>query len=166
MFSKVRQIMMEYRGVIQERFQQVRFIRIIILGKECANSASVDENSIINQILVPSNAILERLILASATYSYSRTSAMNPKLLLLDEPLAGLNHVEAARLADTVAGINREGMTVVMIEHNLGEILRVSQRLVVLDNGYKIADGHPEEVMRDQAVRNAYVGKEKKDATS
>ena len=96
----------------------------------------------------------------------ARALAMNPKLLLLDEPLAGLNHVEAARLADTVAGINREGMTVLMIEHNLGEILRVSKRLVVLDNGYKIADGHPEEVMRDQAVRNAYVGKERKDAMS
>jgi len=90
----------------------------------------------------------------------ARALALDPRLLLLDEPLAGLNSQEAATLADTVAAINQGGMTVVMIEHNLGEVLRVSQRLVVLDNGSKIADGRPGEVMRDQRVRSAYVGKE------
>ena len=62
---------MEYREVIQEGFQQARFIRIIVLRKECANSASVDENSVINQMVVLSNAILERLILASDSYSHA-----------------------------------------------------------------------------------------------
>ena len=90
----------------------------------------------------------------------ARALALRPKILLLDEPLAGLNSAEAARLADTITALNRDGMTVVMIEHNLGEVLRVSQRLVVLDNGRKIADGVPMEVMRNPAVRAAYVGKE------
>ncbi len=96
----------------------------------------------------------------------ARALALKPKVLLLDEPLAGLNSVEAARLADTVAGINRQGLTVVMIEHNLGEVLRVSQRLVVLDNGRKIADGRPVDVMRDPTVRAAYVGKERPNAAA
>lgn len=90
----------------------------------------------------------------------ARALALEPKLLLLDEPLAGLNNVEAGHLADVVVGINREGLTVVMIEHNLSEVLRVSDRLVVLDNGCKIAEGEPESVMRMPHVRAAYVGKE------
>ena len=111
--------------------------------------ADVAEKSVAGQPL----GVLKRLEVA-------RALATEPKLLLLDEPLAGLNHVEAARLADMVTSINREGMTLLMIEHNLGEILRVSHRLVVLDNGYKIADGFPGEVMRDPRVRAAYVGRE------
>ena len=96
----------------------------------------------------------------------ARALALEPKVLLLDEPLAGLNSVEAARLSDTIADINREGLTVVMIEHNLGEVLRVGQRLVVLDNGRKIADGPPAEVMRKPTVRAAYVGKERQNAAA
>ena len=103
--------------------------------------------------------ILKRLEVA-------RALALEPTLLLLDEPLAGLNHIEAARLADTVAKINAEGLTVVMIEHNLGEVMRVSQRLVVLDNGRKIADGDPQAVMHTPGVRAAYVGKEAEDAAA
>lgn len=96
----------------------------------------------------------------------ARALALNPRLLLLDEPLAGLNHVEAQKLADTILEINRGGLTVVMIEHNLGEVLRISDRLVVLDNGRKIADGDPEKVMNDDSVRAAYVGKEKNNAAA
>jgi branched-chain amino acid transport system ATP-binding protein len=96
----------------------------------------------------------------------ARALALEPKLLLLDEPLAGLNNIEAARLADVIVEINKQGLTVVMIEHNLGEVLRVSGRLVVLDNGRKIAEGDPQEVMRQPKVRAAYVGKEAEDAAA
>ncbi len=96
----------------------------------------------------------------------ARALALSPRLLMLDEPLAGLNHVEAARLADTVVRINREGLTIVMIEHNLGEVLRIGHRRVVLDNGRKIAEGPPRDVMNRRDVRAAYVGKEKHDAAA
>lgn len=96
----------------------------------------------------------------------ARALALQPRLLLLDEPLAGLNHVEAAHLADTIVRINREGLTIVMIEHNLGEVLRVGHRLVVLDNGRKIAEGLPRDVMQMSNVRAAYVGKEANDAAA
>jgi branched-chain amino acid transport system ATP-binding protein len=115
----------------------------------------VAEKSVVGQPL----GVAKRLEVA-------RALALGPKVLLLDEPLAGLNSAEAARLADTITGINRNGLTVVMIEHNLGEVLRVSQRLVVLDNGRFIADGAPREVMRNPAVRAAYVGKESQHAAA
>ncbi len=103
--------------------------------------------------------ILKRLEVA-------RALALEPTLLLLDEPLAGLNSVEAGRLADTISGINKQGLTIVMIEHNLGEVLRVSDRLVVLGNGRCIAEGEARAVMRDPKVRAAYVGKEEADAAA
>ena len=95
--------------------------------------------------------ILKRLELA-------RSLALAPRLLLLDEPLAGLNSKEARLLADTITEINRGGTTIILIEHNLGEVLRVCHRLVVLDNGEKIADGEPEAVMNNATVRVAYLG--------
>jgi branched-chain amino acid transport system ATP-binding protein len=95
--------------------------------------------------------ILKRLEMA-------RALALNPKLLLLDEPLAGLNSKEANALATTIADINKQGVTIILIEHNLGEVLRICQRLVVLDNGRKIAAGEPRAVMNDPAVRAAYLG--------
>jgi len=132
-----------------ERKQARKYLRLV--GIE-----DVSQKSVVGQPL----GVTKRLEVA-------RALALEPKVLLLDEPLAGLNSVEAARLADTVADINREGLTtVVMIEHNLGEVMRVSQRLVVLDNGRKIADGSPADVMRNRTVRAAYVGKEYQNAAA
>ncbi|MDH7798948.1 MULTISPECIES: ABC transporter ATP-binding protein [unclassified Beijerinckia] len=89
----------------------------------------------------------------------ARALALDPSVIILDEPLAGLNHREAEQQADTLAALNAEGLTIVLIEHNLSELVRVSKRLLVLDGGKIIADGAPAEVMANQAVREAYVGK-------
>ena len=89
----------------------------------------------------------------------ARALAVDPTLILLDEPLAGLNHHEAVRQIDVIAAINSSGMTVVLVEHNLAEVVRVCRRLIVLDQGKIIADGVPTDVMADAAVREAYIGR-------
>ena len=89
----------------------------------------------------------------------ARALALKPRLLLLDEPLAGLNLAEAAQLADTIVALNGEGLPVLLIEHNLGEVARICGRLVVLDNGRVLADGPTQTVLADSAVRDAYLGR-------
>jgi branched-chain amino acid transport system ATP-binding protein len=94
----------------------------------------------------------------------ARTLAMRPRLLFLDEPLAGLGPVEAARMADLLQELNRNGTTIVLIEHNLSEAQRICGRFVVLDNGYKIADGPVAEVLADDRVISAYLGERWRDS--
>jgi branched-chain amino acid transport system ATP-binding protein len=88
----------------------------------------------------------------------ARALAVDPILMLLDEPLAGLNHSEAAQQIDVIAAINGTGVTTVLVEHNLAEVVRVCRRLVVLDQGRIIADGPPKHVIADVTVRDAYLG--------
>ncbi len=88
----------------------------------------------------------------------ARALATGPRMLLLDEPLAGLNRTEARRIGDLLRGLQEEGITLLLIEHNLAEVLRIVGRLAVLDRGRLLGLGDPREVMRDPAVRRAYLG--------
>jgi branched-chain amino acid transport system ATP-binding protein len=117
-------------------------------------------------------AVLERVGLAEQRGKYpsalplgqrkrlevARALALEPRLVMLDEPLAGLSSAEAASMADMIRGLPPSGITVVLIEHNLGEVLRIADRIVVLDAGRVIADGAPADVMALDEVRKAYVG--------
>jgi branched-chain amino acid transport system ATP-binding protein len=87
-----------------------------------------------------------------------RALAMEPRLLLLDEVLSGLTPTEAKAAVEIVRTINRDGVTVLMVEHVMEVIMPLCDRLVVLHHGEKISDGTPEEVVEDPTVVDAYLG--------
>jgi branched-chain amino acid transport system ATP-binding protein len=88
----------------------------------------------------------------------ARALATGPRLLLLDEAVAGLNPTEVAGMLELIAGLRRDGLTLILIEHNMRVIMGLSDRVVVLHHGEKLADGSPEQVSRDEAVLAAYLG--------
>jgi branched-chain amino acid transport system ATP-binding protein len=88
-----------------------------------------------------------------------RALAMQPDLLLLDEPMAGMNLEEKEDMSRFILDVNAEyGTTIALIEHDIGVVMDLSDRIVVLDYGNKIADGNPDDVRRDQTVIDAYLG--------
>jgi len=90
----------------------------------------------------------------------ARALAASPRLLLLDEPAAGLNAAEQEELKDTIRRVRNSGVTVVVIEHNMGLVMTVCERLTVLAQGKVLAAGGPAEVSRDPLVMEAYLGQD------
>jgi ABC-type branched-subunit amino acid transport system ATPase component len=94
----------------------------------------------------------------------ARALAMEPDLLLLDEPAAGLNSTETEKLSGILRRIRDQGITIVLVEHNMPLVMNLSDLVFVLDFGHRIALGTPEEVSRNQEVIRAYLGQEAVDA--
>jgi branched-chain amino acid transport system permease protein len=113
------------------------------------------------------NRLLPRADHLAASLSYAnrrrteiaRALASQPKLLLFDEPTAGMNPAETLELADQIQSLNRHGLTILLIEHKLDVVAMLADKVVVLDHGEKIAEGSPETVRRDEEVIRAYLGR-------
>lgn len=89
----------------------------------------------------------------------ARALALDPKILLLDEPVAGMNPAETQELSDFVIRLNKDGLTIVVIEHDMKFVMNTCNRILVLNFGQKICEGTPETVRNDRGVNEAYFGK-------
>ena len=94
----------------------------------------------------------------------ARAIATGAKLLLLDEPAAGMNPQESEELLNFIKGLQAQGFTIILIEHDMSVVMNISDRIYVLDHGKMIADGLPEEIANNQTVVEAYLGKSEDDA--
>jgi len=110
--------------------------------------------------------LAEKSAAAAGSLSYGQRKLLafagalmsDPELLLLDEPAAAVNPTMISQLKDYILGLHRQGKTIVLVEHNMDVVMDISQRVVVLDHGQKIAEGPPEAIRRDARVIEAYFG--------
>ena len=90
----------------------------------------------------------------------AKALATEPEMLLLDEPFAGMNQAEIRKLSEQIEALREDGMTMVVVDHNMSGLMQLVDRVVVLHNGAKLAQGTPEEIAEDERVQEAYLSTE------
>ena len=128
---------------------------------ERSDAADADAMEILRAIGLESKAYLRPAGLTQIEMrklELARAMAARPKLLISDEAMAGLSHAEVDDILAILFGLSERGITIIMIEHIMRAVMRFSERIVVLDAGELIAEGTPEEIVRNHAVEKAYLG--------
>ncbi len=141
---------------VQENVTLAAFLRVVV-----RRAAEEEARKILEQVglLGKRERPASDLTLAEQKrLEIARALATRPQLLLLDEPMGGLNPKEVEEASALVEWIRRAGVTVILVEHVMKAIMRISNRVVVIHHGEKIADGPPERVVRDPGVIAAYLG--------
>jgi branched-chain amino acid transport system ATP-binding protein len=144
-------------------FQDMTVLENVMVGGHCRMHASV-----VGAIFRPRSVIQDKSNLWANQLPYgdqrrleiARAMASDPSLLLLDEPAAGMNPQETNALMELIYAIRARGITILLIEHHMKLVMGISERIMVLDHGVKIAEGTPEEIRADSRVIGAYLGQE------
>ena len=164
-------------------FQNMTVLENVMIGRHCRTSAGIvgaivksrSTRNEENKIIEDSYAVLEKIGLVEFVNEYAknlpygaqrrleiaRAMATEPFLLLLDEPAAGMNPLETRELDELIVRIrDREGITILLIEHDMKLVMSLSDRIFVVDYGKKIAQGTPDEIKNNPAVIKAYLGED------
>jgi len=152
---------------IVQNFEEMTVLENVMMGAFCRNSNPKKAARMAEEIIDFSGmAEKKEEIAGSLTLAdqkrieLARAIATEPEVLLLDEVMAGLNNEETEQALALIRKVNEKGLTIIVVEHIMEAIMKISHRIVVLDSGELIANGPPEEVVQDARVVKAYLGEE------